>query len=475
MRRSIVRIAGFLILLTLSIGTVNKILSFKFADGNQIFSDFYQLEKDTVDVLVIGSSHAYVNYNNGTLWDEYGIASYDLGSSVQPMWNSYYYLKEALKTQDPELIVLEGYGLSFDIEYSDDSKIIKNTYGMKWSMDKIKAIMASSKKKDWISFLLDYTRYHTRYASLNKGDFYPESTYLDANNYMHYEGLMGQYLFDKANPVTFHDVTNVTGTEELQEKTEKYFRMILELAKEKNIPVAVIVTPYDIKDEAQRKFLRAEEIADEYGAKFFNTNLKLEEIDLDPNTDFFDTAHMTASGSEKYTRYIGKYLKENFVLSDHRGDEKYAAWDRTAEITRAFIRNGEMKNSENLSELAERIAGEDYWVVITLDGEDNNSDPELNRFLEHIGITNADRNYIWFLENGKTAWESGIGNNEYYFRTESHDILISRNEKKNKVNVDGKVIKIVNNGINVIVYDPLMDMVVDSYGIDEDEGYMVVR
>lgn len=133
MRRSIVRIAGFLILLTLSIGTVNKILSFKFADGNQIFSDFYHLEKDTVDVLVIGSSHAYVNYNNGTLWDEYGIASYDLGSSVQPMWNSYYYLKEALKTQDPELIVLEGYGLSFDIEYSDDSKIIKNTYGMKWS------------------------------------------------------------------------------------------------------------------------------------------------------------------------------------------------------------------------------------------------------------------------------------------------------------------------------------------------------
>lgn len=235
------------------------------------------------------------------------------------------------------------------------------------------------------------------------------------------------------------------------------------------------MTPYDIKDEAQRKFLRAEEIADEYGAKFFNTNLKLEEIDLDPNTDFFDTAHMTASGSEKYTRYIGKYLKENFVLSDHRGDEKYAAWDRTAEITRAFIRNGEMKNSENLSELAERIAGEDYWVVITLDGEDNNSDPELNRFLEHIGITNADRNYIWFLENGKIAWESGIGNNEYYFRTESHDILISRNEKKNKVNVDGKVIKIVNNGINVIVYDPLMDMVVDSYGIDADEGYMVVR
>ena len=41
--------------------------------------------------------------------------------------------------------------------------------------------------------------------------------------------------------------------------------------------------------------------------------------------------------------------------------------------------------------------------------------------------------------------------------------------------MDGKVIKIVNNGINVIVYDPLMDMVVDSYGIDADEGYMVVR
>lgn len=63
----------------------------------------------------MGSSHSFVNFNNGTLYEEYGIASYDLGGSLQPMWNSYYDLKEALKTQTPELIVLEGYGTTYDL------------------------------------------------------------------------------------------------------------------------------------------------------------------------------------------------------------------------------------------------------------------------------------------------------------------------------------------------------------------------
>ena len=77
-------------------------------------------------------------------------------------------MKEALKTQTPELIVLEGYGTTYDFEYSDDSRVIKNTYGMKWSLNKLEDIMVSSEPDRKLEFILDYSQYHNRYSSLKR-------------------------------------------------------------------------------------------------------------------------------------------------------------------------------------------------------------------------------------------------------------------------------------------------------------------
>ena len=92
---------------------------------------------EPVDVLFLGSSHVFETYNTSVLWDEYGIASYVLGGSVQPMWNTYFYMKEALKTQTPELIVLDAYCCEYREEYNDYSRQIKNCYGMKPSLNKL--------------------------------------------------------------------------------------------------------------------------------------------------------------------------------------------------------------------------------------------------------------------------------------------------------------------------------------------------
>lgn len=109
MKKSVIRIGSFILILGVILGYVNKVFKVKYSDGIYSVTKFYELEDDTVDVLILGSSHAFENFNTGTLWDEYGMASYILAGSLQPMWNTYYYLKEALKTQTPELIVLEAF------------------------------------------------------------------------------------------------------------------------------------------------------------------------------------------------------------------------------------------------------------------------------------------------------------------------------------------------------------------------------
>ena len=62
---------------------VNQVMIFKQEDGTLPARNFYDLPADTVDVLVLGSSHAGVNIRSRTLWDEYGIACYRLWGSIQ--------------------------------------------------------------------------------------------------------------------------------------------------------------------------------------------------------------------------------------------------------------------------------------------------------------------------------------------------------------------------------------------------------
>ena len=69
-------------------------------------------------------------FNTAVLYEEYGIAAFDLGGSIQPFWNTYYYLKEALKTQNPKVVAIEAYAATQTDLYSDESRIIKNNFGL---------------------------------------------------------------------------------------------------------------------------------------------------------------------------------------------------------------------------------------------------------------------------------------------------------------------------------------------------------
>ncbi len=59
-------------------------------DGNQSMDGVYRLDKDSVDVVFYGSSHVYSGVNVAALWDDYGIAGYDMAGTMQTLWNSYY-------------------------------------------------------------------------------------------------------------------------------------------------------------------------------------------------------------------------------------------------------------------------------------------------------------------------------------------------------------------------------------------------
>lgn len=455
MKKKVIAVICFLIILFVTLWKVSDVLSFKFAEGNTIVGDFYKLDKNKVDVLFVGSSHCYVNFNNGELWDDYGIASYNLGSSDQPMWNTYYYVKEALKTQKPKLIVLEAYGLTYDFEYSEESRIIKSTYGLRWSADKIKNVLVSTPPGTRKSFLVEYGRYHSRYSSLNQGDFYQDSEYLDSTNYWHYKGTKGQYLIGRINPITLNDVSGITESSDIHPKAEEYYRKILELAKEKNIPIAVVVTPFDVMDPSeQSKLIRGAEIAAEYDVKFLNCNLLYDEIGMD-GWDYYDLVHMTESGSRKFSKYIGAYLTENYDLPDRRGDKGYDSWQYTADYTREFAINTRLKNCYDYNEIKEYLEVDGHVIFVA---------------------RNDEQKSMCIIEGGESVWSSDEACAPKYVSYKFHDICMSSGEDgNNSIVVDGNRVKQVANGITFVVYDKFTETIVDSFVVDFDNNNAISR
>lgn len=323
--KSAIRIICFLLVLSFVLLGANALLKPKNDDGIYDMELFYELPEDSVDVLFLGSSHAYCGFNTGVLWREHGIPSFVLAGSQQPMWNSYHCLLEALKTQKPKLVVLEGYMTYIDTPYRDDSMVIRNTFGMKMSKNRIEAIKASAPKENWLGFFLAYTQYHTRYNDLKMEDVLP---YQGKSWYKDWKGTT---LKDNVQEFGIPDILNVTQCDPLQERTEEYYRKIMELCREANIPLLVAVAPYVTTPEKQARFNRAAEIAEEYGVPFVDYNRKYKEFGMDFAKDMADEGHLNAAGGAKFTAALAEYILENYALEDRRGDARLSTWDADAE------------------------------------------------------------------------------------------------------------------------------------------------
>ena len=121
MKIKIIKIISFILIFCVLLYSVNKILRLKGIGWNHAYT-FYQNPKNSIDVLFIGSSHVHNGIDISLLYKEYGISSYDFSSSGQPLPTSYFYVKEALKTQKPKLIIFDSYSLRHtDYRFHKDS------------------------------------------------------------------------------------------------------------------------------------------------------------------------------------------------------------------------------------------------------------------------------------------------------------------------------------------------------------------
>lgn len=421
-----------LTLLAIVLIIVSRVTMLKSEDGYEQMRSFYKQESGTVDALFLGSSRIYCQVDTGILWDEYGISGYNLGGAEATTWNSYYYLKEALKTQRPKVIFYDVGILAYrpDTEFQESKWAITNNYGMKWNKNRIEQLKANSEDYDTFrSLIFPLDTMHSRYSELTENDF------RDVNNDISYKG------FDYRDATTVlerPDVSHVIGRTPLSEKQEEYMVKMFNLAKDEGVPFNVVVAPYEVTEEDQRIYNYIHDLCDENDITFIDCNALYDEIGIDFSSDYAENLHMNFSGTKKYSSYLGEFIVNNYDIEDHRGDSKYSSWDKDALINRQNRLAYALNMTSTDGETDEILAGENY-VVFEVDDMAN--------------LSVYDDGEMIIRAEGSAEYESNVTDGDLRF-------IVKRSNDLTTLNINREEIVIGFPWRRVIAYDKVLKKIV---------------
>ena len=281
---------------------------------------FYDEPKNTLDVLFIGSSHLMCSVYPMELYDRYGIASYVFASAAQLLPQSYYQLKEALRFQSPEMVVLDVSSVIYDTKISTTEYAHVQIDNMSFSPVKYEAILDLFDSGSRLEYVFNIARFHSRWKELGLYDFKPITSC-----------TKGAYVSTDCTPCLPNRIISADDKYELFPTAEKYLRKILDLCRQENIEVLLFNAPSVEEHDSLPRCNAVNDIAEEYGLNYIDLNFNPDIIGFDPSSDYRDPWHCNAKGAMKVTTYLGDFIVSNYQIPDRRSDQSYSFWNEQLE------------------------------------------------------------------------------------------------------------------------------------------------
>ena len=302
--RNIVRMFIFIIVFFVILQCVSNIFVRK---GNGYGSDvisFYELEENILDVIFFGSSHSYATFSPDIIYDETGLKSYNFATQQQPLYITYHYMLEALKTQKPKVFVMDIRGASVQNEYMPEGVTRDALDRLRPSFNKYKAIDASVKNFDEkCTYYFNIIKYHSRYNELTEKEI--------KNGFLQ-QGIDNQgytALEKNGYEINNEEINKIQEIKDISTKNKEYLIKIIELAKENNINLIFVKSPCQMTLDEKMYYNAVAKIASENDITFIDYTTKIDELNLCFD-DFYDKGHVSYSGSAKVSLDFSNRLKE---------------------------------------------------------------------------------------------------------------------------------------------------------------------
>ena len=365
-----VKAISFTLLTLMIVGMVNQWMIPKnyYNDdwpSTNTFKDFYKLEKNSVDVLFLGSSFAISAFNPQVIYEEYGITGYNLASEQQSVLISYYWLKEALKYQSPKVVVLETLTFHRYTSNSVYNKLNCSESAIRYAMDPMrisplkleaaKEIEKLDPTQNALSFFFQNIRFHSRWTSLSEEDF-TEKSMIEHGGVKGYT-VLGDYKPD-AEDVTFTaDKFSGAEPEPMEEVAEVYLDKIVKLCEENDIDLIFAKVP---STEYAGRYISTKNYADKNNIPFYDFNEKglFEEIGYKTAEDGKD--HLNYKGAEKVSLYMGKLFRDEYGLAAHE-DPSFIESGRNY---RHKVKNILLTQTNDVNEYLEMLNDDTYSIFL---------------------------------------------------------------------------------------------------------------
>ncbi|WP_020614727.1 hypothetical protein [Sediminispirochaeta bajacaliforniensis] len=290
---------------------------------------YQDIAKNSVDVLFLGSSKVVTACSPMVIWDAYGITSYNIAMGGQSIPINYYNLKSAFLTQNPEVVVLDvGYAFQKDVFAGQPARFRQWLDFSPFSIVKVMAILDLLPKEEWPDHLISLLYFHNRWKELSKADFEKNI------DFTYGAGGGVQKTSDQPIRLTIlpdDEITDSCGSD----ISMQYMGKIIDMCAEKGVKLLLLNVPSRATGQTnhgngemlQRQWNAFADYAKENNLLYLNCLHHLDEIGIDFSTDYADWSHANLIGQQKVSLFIGQYLKNNYNLTDHRGEAKYSLWN----------------------------------------------------------------------------------------------------------------------------------------------------
>lgn len=420
--------------------------------------EFYNLDKNSLDVLFIGSSHAWCSFNPYLIYKESGIRSYVFSANEQPLWLSYYYIKESLKTQKPKVIVLETFYIFEKNKFKKESVNRINIDDINLSWNKYEMIKESYKNSNLFNLSSVYN-YHTRWKNLKKNDF----IYSKDGNFKGFTPLFRK----TEKKITLYQTEETP----ILKKNIKFLEKIIALTKENNIDLVFTFVPFQCNKNEQGQLKSLQKIAENNGIPFINYMKLLDSIKFNQKTDF-DGSHINIYGANKVSKHLAKFLNSEYTFpkvvdsSYIRTNTLIASYDSLPKIR---------KFNDYLNYLKDT----DFYILMaSKDDCSNKLHNQLKILGSKVDWKNKKRwSYIGCFLPSKKIVKEYVSSEKLnkiirlHFSQNFHLTIESAgyqhgNTAKIEINNNNILKKIDKRGLNIVVYDAYLKKVIDQANFD---------
>lgn len=324
MKRHILQTTLFCLLLLLALSHASSVLKRKESDVK--YQPFLRSGME-YDVLFMGNSHMVNGVFPMELWDQHGIAAYNIAGYGNTLPVSYWAMRNAFDYASPRLMVIDISNVSKEYKLTGSSGDLHKALDCyPLSPTKLMAVHdliddPSAMDDDgnlymdmkW-EYLLPLGKYHSRWNDLSRSDFIPDFSLQKG----------AEAIVNVAVPREYEIFEDGYATEE-NGWGFVYLRRMIEECQNRGIDVLLTHLPFPTKEYQQQDANAVRYIAEEYGVNF--VDLAYMDQVVDYQTDLFDSSsHLNASGGQKVTDFLGKYIVDHYDIPDRRTDPAYSHW-----------------------------------------------------------------------------------------------------------------------------------------------------